>query len=329
MVQRGFDVITIGAATIDAFVWAKEFREVKSRVFPTGVGECFSLGSKIDIDKFVQTTGGGATNCAATFANFKLKTACVTRVGDDLFGEGIVRDLKRHGIGTDLVMVVKDERTAFSTILVVPSGERTVLVYRGASERFDPAEIAWPKLKTKWFYVTNLAGNLAMLERIVKTAKRAKAQVLYNPGKADIRRGIGHLRTLLGGVAVLDLNREEAAELTGKPLGEVKEMLRGLQKITRGIVLLTDGDRGGYYFDGKRMLFAKPRDIKALNRTGAGDAFGSGFLVGWMKKKEPVFALQLGTENAEGVIQKIGAKAGLLTDMPSAKTLSQVKVKVI
>lgn len=320
-----YDVITIGAATIDAFVWAKESREIRSSKFSTGVGECFSLGSKIDIDRFVQTTGGGATNCAATFSNFKLKTACVTRVGADLFGEGIKLDLKRHGIGTDFVIASNKEQTAFSTILVVPSGERTVLVYRGPSERFNPKEVPWAKLKTRWFYVTNLAGNMAMLERIVSTAKRAHAKVFYNPGKADIRRGIS--RKLMSGISVLNLNREEAAELTRKPSGDIKEMLRGLQKVTKGIVLLTDGDRGAYFFDGTKMLFAKPRRIKAINRTGAGDAFGSGFLVGWMMKKDPTCALQLATENAESVIQKIGAKAGLLTDMPSVKLLAQVKIK--
>lgn len=325
--MAGFDVITIGAATIDAFVWAKEFREIRSSKFSTGVGECFSLGSKIDIDRFVQTTGGGATNCAATFSNFKLKTACVTRVGEDLFGEGIKLDLKRHGIATDFVVSSNKEQTAFSTILVVPSGERTVLVYRGPSERFNPKEVPWTNLNTRWFYVTNLAGNKAMLEKIVATAKHGGSKIFYNPGKADIRRGIS--RKLMSGISVLNLNREEAAELTGKASSDIKAMLRGLQKMTKGIVLITDGDHGAYFFDGTKMLFAKPRAIKAINRTGAGDAFGSGFLVGWMKKKDPTPALQLATHNAESVIQKIGAKAGLLTVMPSEKTLAHVRVRVV
>jgi len=76
-----FDIITIGSGVIDAYVKSKQAKKIASRLFATGEGECFALGSKIEVDKFLVTTGGGATNAAATFANFGYRVAAAARVG--------------------------------------------------------------------------------------------------------------------------------------------------------------------------------------------------------------------------------------------------------
>ena len=72
---------------------------------------------------------------------------------------------------------------------------------------------------------------------------------------------------------------------------------------------------------------AGTRGIKAVNATGAGDAFGAGFLVAMMKWGNPAGALQLATINAEGTIQKTGAKEGLLTFIPARSVFNKVKVQ--
>lgn len=291
-----YDVITIGAATIDAFIWSAAFRQIKSSAFSTGVGECFSLGSKIDLSKLEIATGGGATNAAATFANLGFKTACVTRVGKDLFGDGIKKDLDDRRIDSRFMIHDSREHTAFSTILVMPSGERTVLTYRGASEHFHTTDI--PAVKAKWFYVTNLAGRLDILKKVIATANRVGAKIFWNPGKADLELGRTKLAPILRHVGILDMNKEEAAML-----GPVKfDCIR----------IVTDGDNGAHAYHGGLSFFAKTSGVKSVNRTGAGDAFGSGFLAAWMKKPDIRSALAFGTKNAEAVIQKIGAKTGLL-----------------
>lgn len=291
-----YDVVTIGAATIDAFIWSAAFKQIKSGAFSTGVGECFSLGSKIDLSKLEIATGGGATNAAATFANLGFKTACVTRLGMDLFGDGIVADLKTRRIATDFIVGDAKEHTGFSTILVMPSGERTVLTYRGASEHFRLTDI--PTVKARWFYVTNLAGRLDVLRKVVATARRVGAKIFWNPGKADLELGRTKLAPILRHVGILDMNKEEA-----EMLGPVKfDCIR----------IITDGTKGAHAYWNGRHYFAKTSGVKSVNRTGAGDAFGSGFLAAWMKRPDIKSALALGTKNAESVIQKIGAKTGLL-----------------
>lgn len=320
-------IATLGAATIDAFVWSRAFSEIRSTRFATGVGECFSLGSKIDIDHFVLSTGGGATNAAATFANLGFRTSCGCAIGDDLFGRAVREDFRTRGIGAEAIAVLPGEQTAFSTILVMPSGERTVLVHRGASEKLTAARVPWKKLRGEWLYMTSVGGRMDVLKAAMAHAARAKMRVFWNPGGKDIAHGLRALKPHLRGVSVLSLNREEAATLTGRQVKDTDGMLRDLHLFVPGVVF-TDGAHGAWWSDGDRLLFAKPTGAKAVNRTGAGDAFGSGFLAGFVRWGDPSKALQLATLNAESVIGKIGAKTGLLRRWPSAAAFKKIRITV-
>ena len=133
------DIVTIGSSDIDAFVKSKHFKVVKTGAFPTGFGECFSLGSKIELDHLLLSTGGGANNAATTFSRLGFDTGCCTRVGKDFFGDYIAADLKKRNI-TPYVIEDPHGHTAFSTILLMPSGERTILVFRGATKNFSSKE---------------------------------------------------------------------------------------------------------------------------------------------------------------------------------------------
>ena len=71
--MRMYDVITIGAGLRDVFLVSDAFVALKSKKFSTGVGECLALGTKIELDDIVLTTGGGASNAAATFGSLYLQ----------------------------------------------------------------------------------------------------------------------------------------------------------------------------------------------------------------------------------------------------------------
>ena len=141
-----FDVITIGTATRDVFLTSSLFKVLKDKAhlkkigFKTGEAECFAMGSKLEIERPAVTVGGGAANAAVTFARQNFRTAAIMKVGDDDLGEGIVNDLKKEKI-TTFVAKDKENGTAYSTILLTPGGERTILVYRGASGNFKKREV--------------------------------------------------------------------------------------------------------------------------------------------------------------------------------------------
>ena len=66
------------------------------------------------------------------------------------------------------------------------------------------------------------------------------------------------------------------------------------------------------------------------NLTGAGDAFGSGFITGWIKSRGDIrYALRLAAFNADSVVQHVGAKVGILKKYPSTHELNKLTIKPI
>lgn len=319
-----YDIITIGSATRDAFLVSKQIKLIASEKFVTGVGECVALGSKIDLDNLVLSTGGGATNAAATFGSLGLKTAVVTRIGSDSAGAEVLHDLTAHHVDTSLVRVLKGEATAYSALLTeAKGGERTALVYRGVSSEFTAKDVSWSKLKTHWIYLTSL-GNVALVKKILTHAAKHHISVAWNPGQAEIKAGLKTWKPFLKTVRVLILNREEMQALTGKT--DEETMFAALH--TDGTVrVLTDGPNGAFVYRDGWVVRSQPSKVKAISRTGAGDAFGSAFVAGLIKTDDLKHALAGGMINAESVIQHYGAKTGIIKHWPANEQLKKISLK--
>lgn len=326
-----YDVITIGSATQDVYLMSRKFRIVRDPRFLTGHAECFAFGTKIELDGILFEVGGGGTNTAVTFARQGFRTAFVGKVGNDPAGVNVIEALRSFGVKTDLVRRDSHLSTAYSAIFLTGTGERTILVYRGASHNLKPRDIPWSKLKAKWFYLSSVAGNLVLIRRLVQQAKKNKAKVAFNPGEKELAAGRQRLIPLFRDLAVLLLNRQEASRLLGVPLHDEARLIRALPTLKAPIVVVTEGERGSRVWDGRRILRIGIHPVKAVDTTGAGDAFGSGFVAGLMRRPGDLrFALQLATANAASVVQEVGAKHGLLgRQLPTGKRWLHVHVRPI
>jgi len=309
-----FDIVTFGSATRDLFIRSKDFKTLKNKEFITGQGICFNSGSKIYLDDLFFATGGGGTNTAATFSMQGLKTAYVGMVGKDTGGRAIkeeLRDLKITGF------ISEDDKfkTAYSIIVSVSLKERTILVYNGACHYLETKDIPFTKLKAKWFYIAGLSGKSAQtLLPIINFAQKNKIKVALNPGATQLNPGLNKLKNILDTVDVLLLNQEEGAKLAGLAFDKEKEIFKKLDKYVRGIVIMTKGPEGVVVSDGKYIYSAGTfREKKYADRTGAGDAFGSGFVSGLIKTNKIEEAIRLGSANGTAVVEEMGAKNGLLT----------------
>jgi sugar/nucleoside kinase (ribokinase family) len=287
-----------------------------------GKGLCVPSGSKIFVEDIVFASGGGSTNCAATFALQGLKTACATKVGDDPGGHAVIEELQKLGVNTGFIAHDKKFKTAYSVILSPPHGERTILVYQGASHQLRKEEISWPELKkTEWFYLSGLSGLSAeIFEPLINFAHENEIKVAVNPGEAQLKMGIDRLEPLLNKIDIFMVNKEEATRLTCIPYNAEKEIFKRLDAWIKGIAVMSKGPEGVMVSDGRDIYSAGIPKSGILDRTGAGDAFGSGFVAGLIQKakyKKPdasaiEYAIQLGTANATGNVQELGAKSGLL-----------------
>lgn len=307
------DIITIGSATRDAFFEGLEFDyHEKDPHIRTGEGMCLPLGAKVRASKVTFTTGGAGTNAAVTFARQGLKTAAIVRVGNDVSGEEVKRGSTREGIDTTFLQTDPALPTSYSVILMAHHAERTILVYEGAGAHIEAHEIPWESLQAKWFYLNSLGGNLDIMGKAME-AKRVKGvKLAWNPGTKDLSLGLEKLKPSLSSLDVFMVNQEEISALVGIPYSEEKEIFRKLDELIGGVAIMTKGSKGVSVSDGKVIYEAGTFPEKALiDRTGAGDAFGSAFLVGYLQGgiKE---GIRVGSANGTSVLEHIGAKEGIL-----------------
>ncbi len=310
-----FDIITFGSATWDIFLRPKKYQIIRNKKFITDKGICFNLGSKVDVEDICFASGGGGTNTAATFSKQGFKVAYCATVGDDIAGREIIEELKKLGIGIQFVFKTKLKPTNHSVILSSGSKtDRTILVYRGASELLGKKGIPWKKLKTKWFYLAPFSGKLCkMTEDIVSFAYRNKIKIAFNPGNCQLTLLPKTLKRILKKVNILILNQEEASLLTKIPYQKEKKIFKKIDELCPGIAIMTKGPGGAVVSDGKRLYRAGILDIKVIDRTGAGDSFGSGFVSAFIRSNGSIEkAIQLATANAGFCLKEWGAKSGLL-----------------
>lgn len=314
-------VISIGAATQDAFIMGKALaarRDVRTKDYV----EQFPLGAKIEVDDVHIETGGGATNASVTFARQGLISSFVGKVAHDPAGAEVLRVLHKEGVKTEHVAYDTKLGTSYSTILVAPNGERTILNYRGASHNLNARDYNISTLDADWFYISSLAGNFDLLGRLLKHAKANNIKVLFNPGQAELAK-VKKLRAVLPYLEIIYGNSDEFHELFG---GEDKKetMVRSFGVCP--YVVMTDGQGGVYVSDSDKLYYAGLyQKVKIIDRTGAGDAFGSGFVSALVKGLSLQDAITLGSANATSVVTKIGAKTGIL----KTQRLKRMKVSLL
>src|SRR3989338_1898175 len=306
------DVITIGSATRDVFLKSEGVELRRHSDSPSGEEQCFPLGAKIPIKELVFSTGGGATNAAVTFSRQGLKTGCVGVVGNDFNGKEVMKELKREKVKPFLT-VNKNELTAYSVILVNPNAERTILSYRGEGQYLEVEKIPWNKLKAKWFFLNSLSGRLELLEKVFEHITTRNFKIVFNPGGKELAFGLEKLKPYLAEVDIFSINKEEGISLLGIPSNSnTEEISKGLDKIVKGITVLTLGPEGALVSDKKSTYRVTMPDSPRVERTGAGDAFVSGFVSQFILSGDKIKSIQFASANASSVVAQYGPKAGIL-----------------
>lgn len=310
-----YDIITIGSATRDVFIKPGESYLDEDQKYKTGKALCLGFESKIDVPELYFFTGGSAVNSAITFSRQGLKTVALCKVGEDSRGQTIIARLQEEGVSTDLVLKDSKYLTAYSVIIVAQGG-RTILVHRGATEHLCCDEpIPYEKLKdTRWFYITNLGGESEKIfPPLIEFADENSIKIALNPGKAQLKLG-QDLIPVLSKIDIFIVNQEEASELTGVSFQDEDGVFKKLDEWVKGIAVMTKGPKGFSACDNEYMYSSGIlEEQKYIDRTGTGDAFGSGLVAGIIKGMPLEEAFQLASANATSVLSEWGANHGLLS----------------
>ena len=305
--MKKFDIISIGDTTLDVFLELKEEVKVisdkKSKTKYLGL----AFAEKIPVEKFTSIPAvGNSANVAIGVSRLGLKTGFYTVLGNDSIGKEMADILKKEKIAPDYIQFDKKRPSNFSAVLNYKA-ERTILVHH------EKRDYILPKLApAKWLYFSSLAaGHEKLHKQIPRFLKKDGAKLGFNPGSFQIREGVRKLQIIIKESTVLFVNREEAQELVGKS-SDIKSLLKGLLVLGCETAVIPDGPKGSYFFDGETFLFLKIFPAPLIERTGAGDAYSTGFLSALVKGFDIPQAMRWGTFSAASVIQFIGAREGLL-----------------
>lgn len=299
-------ILCIGKATQDVFLRDEEFDpHCEGKVCYTHL----PLGAKLDVSELHFATGGNATNVAVTLARQGLHAQYLWALGYDPASESALRALDAEGVDTSRVIQAENLQASYSTILIAQSGERTILNYHGAMPVAKDIERLLETVEMPdWVYPTAV-GSLLALERVVDWAEKNQVKIMLNPAGTELKEPL-KLKGLLESVEVLCLNKEEMQMLVeGETLEEL--VRHGLHYCP--VVIVSDGPQGVCASDGKTIVTAGMyEDVPVIDRTGAGDAFASGFLSQWLLGKSLKDSIVFASANSTSVVGKIGAKDGIL-----------------
>jgi ribokinase len=301
--MKSFDIISFGSAVIDVFV--------HTDVHEKGNKMCYDVGSKILITDLKFDIGGGGTNTAVAFSRLGFLTGCICNVGDDENGRRILNLLKKENVKF-LGKIDKNGMTGYSVILDSHGGDRTILTYKGVNNQVKSSELNLKNIKTKWLYYSALLEeSFETQKKLAKKLVSSGTKLAFNPSSYIINNlDIGDILKITN---VLILNKEEAEALCKRYGKSGHNPLEELHELGSKIIVITNKDNPVLCFDGiKRYSIQPHKNIKVVERTGAGDAFASGFvagcIVGWDIEK----CLELGVRESESVVQYFGAKNNLL-----------------
>lgn len=308
MTQHEF--VAIGDTVVDAFIRLKD-AEVHCDIDHERCMICMRFADKIPYeDVWVIPAVGNSANATVAAARLGLKSALVTNVGDDRYGEECLAALAGEYVATDFVERQKGKRTNYHYVLWY-ADDRTILIKHEAYAYRMP-DIGEPK----WVYFSSVGERALPFHDVVMDYLEARPEVkfAFQPGTFQIKNTAA-LKRVYVRADLFFCNREEAKRILGTEEDEIKKLLSLMRDFGPKIVVITDGVKGAYAYDGSEMLFMRPYpDPKPpLERTGAGDAFSATFTSALAMGMDIRTALRWGPINSMSVVQYVGAREGLLS----------------
>ena len=316
-----FDVVTLGSATKDVFLF------LDNSSLKPGVNRHFleiPFDKKIELKDRMDFSGGSATNAAATFASFGKKAAVIAKIGSDEDAEFIVDDLKARKISTEY-LIKTSGKTPISNILISSNNDAVILVYRGIEAQLDMSEISLD-FDSKWMFFGPLpAGSTNILPKLIDYCNEKNINTVMNPGSTELNLKLKKMAPMLKDIDIISMNDEEARRFVGYS-NDIKNAVK-LASVVKKMAIITKGDKGSLVADKEYIYSASAFKAKQINFVGAGDAYLSGFVNALMDGKDVGGAITLGSYNASSVVKKYGAKEGIVNDYPEEKEITIRKYK--
>ena len=309
-------ILGIGNAIVDVFVKVNDDFLLKSNLIKGSMKllekeEFESLKKTIKIEKI--EAGGSVANTMAGIAYLGGHASFIGKVNSDEFGKIYKKSLEK--IKVNFLYPEKEENlsTGASIIFITPDSERTMCTYLGVSSQLSKEDINEDYIKD--YEIIFLEGYLwdkgiseEMFKHVIQLAKKNNIKVAMS--LSDIfcvtRHREDFFKLLKNDLNILIGNENEINELMKK--NNLVDSMNELKNIDK-LIVVTRSENGSVAILNNEITNCESNKVdKILDLTGAGDLFAAGFLKEYLDKSNIKKCLEIGSEVAEKIIQKIGAR---------------------
>ncbi len=268
------------------------------------------------LDNYLLSVGGCAANTAADLRRLGRRPAVLGKVGDDLFGDFVLQDLKKVGVDSTSVRRSRTHPTSCTFVVNVRGEDRRFFHCFGANADFSIADVDWKTLEgARAVYVGGFFAMPAFrAEQVVQLFREAKRRGLMTvldtvipagarPALEDIERILPHADAFLP-------NTDEARALTGRndPIEQAEVLGRFNTNCT---VVITMGRDGALLRRGSEVLRAGAFKVDSVDESGGGDAFDAGFIVGMLEGWPLQHSLRFASAVGASCTRALGCQAGV------------------
>ena len=244
-----------------------------------------TIGETILGDSYNIGPGGKGCNQAIAISRLGGKVNFISKLGNDEYGKLAINELKKDNIDTSNIIISDKHKTGVAGIHVDRNtGKNSITVVRGAPSSLTINEIDTDLITRSKIFLTQLEVPLDVTLHCLKIAKKQGLINILNPAPAcELSRDFFEL------VDYFTPNETEAEFYTSIKISDENDARKSANELIKmGIknVIITLGEKGVFYSNGKDEIYIKARKVKAIDTTGAGDAFNGGFSLALLKGKK-------------------------------------------
>ena len=294
-----------------------------------------------DVQSFRKYVGGSAANIAVGTARLGVKSAMLTRVGDEHMGRYVRRTLADNGVDVRGVRFDPENLTPY-VLLAVRAIEEfpRIFAYGDAADLaveesdVDPEFIASAKALLVTGTPLSRSGSRAASFKAIRAAREAGTSVVFDLDYRPVFWGVASheeggemfvaseevtevYRSVLPDCDLV-VGTEEEIRIAGGST-ETLEALRGIREVSGATIVLKVGAMGAIVFPGEITddvedgVRVPGFPVEVFNSVGAGDAFMSGFLSGWLRGEPLEECLRLGNACGAIVVSRHGCSPAIPT----------------
>jgi sugar/nucleoside kinase (ribokinase family) len=302
-------------------------------VFSSPLDKLPQAGMLKIVERIYPNTGGCAANTGVALATLGARAILMGKVGNDVFGDFIIQDMKRKGLDTSGIKVSQSMPTSNTIIIPVTGEDRRYIHVIGANADLTVEDINREIVtKSRAVYFGGFLLQPRLDQRALRTLfqfakERSILTALDVIVPADAQYDVGNtVADVLPYTDVFLPNTDEAGLITGSK--DPFKQAEIFSDLGCKIVVITMGDKGTIVKTRKETLYAEAFQVDVVEPSGAGDAFDAAFmwglLKGWNLRRIIEFASALGAS----ACLALGCCLGLFTEPEALKFIRDNKLKI-